>query len=69
MGYWCDAIFLLNQPILVTFSANNLLAAAQPYRRPGLQMLIFGDRDASGVGQRSAIEAAKALRAAILFPP
>lgn len=60
---------LLNQPMLVTFSANNLLAAAQPYRRLGLQMVIFGDRDSSGVGQRSAIEAAQALRAATLFPP
>lgn len=60
---------LLNQPVLVTFSANNLLAAARPYQRPWLPMVIFGDLDASGVGQRYALEAAEALGARAIFPP
>lgn len=58
-----------NQPVLVTFSANNLLAAAEPYKRPWLSMVVFGDIDRSGVGQQYAHAAAAALGAGLMFPP
>ena len=60
---------LLNFPILVAFTANNLLAAAQPYRQRGIPLVIFGDRDPNGTGQRYATEAANALQARLQLPP
>jgi Toprim domain len=60
---------LLNLPILVAFTASNLMPAARPYHDLGIPLIIFGDRDANGTGQRYAQEAATALKAKLQFPP
>ena len=60
---------LLGLPMLVAFTANNLLAAARPYHAMGIPLVFFGDRDPNGIGQRYARAAASELNAAVRLPP
>ncbi len=59
---------LLGLPMLVAFTANNLLAAARPYHAMGIPLVFFGDRDPNGTGQRYARAAAHELDAAVRLP-
>ena len=53
------------------FSAGNLKAVAQGLRAryPKSQIIIFGDNDANQIGQRCAMEAARAVDGFIAIPP
>ena len=56
--------------VAVAFSAGNLRPVAETLRTkfPELRIIICGDRDASGTGQRAANEAARAVRGLVAVP-
>jgi phage/plasmid primase-like uncharacterized protein len=56
--------------VVVAFSASNLKPVAEGLRpkHPEVQIIICGDNDASGVGQRAAIEAARAVGGLVAIP-
>jgi putative DNA primase/helicase len=58
-------------PTYVAFSATNLKHVAQYVRsiHMGNEIIIMGDNDANGVGQKYANEAAKLINASCLIPP
>jgi len=69
---WATGVTLhihLKTPVLVTFSAHNLLLAARPYRALVTKMRIFGDHDKNEVGQNAATAAARELAAELHLPP
>lgn len=57
-------------PVVVSFNAGNLLGVATFIRSklPDVQILLFGDFDASGTGQRDATEAAQAVGGIVVLP-
>jgi putative DNA primase/helicase len=61
----------LGYPTYVAFSATNLIHVARYVRsiHMGNDIIIMGDNDANGVGQKYANEAAKLIGASCLFPP
>lgn len=58
-------------PVVVAFNAGNLEPVARYLRGKfsDAQIIIAGDLDKNGIGQRAAIEAAKAARGDVIFPP
>ena len=56
--------------VAIAFSAGNLLAVAKAMRAkfPALRIVVCGDHDASGTGQRAALEAASAVGAKVAIP-
>lgn len=56
--------------VAVAFSASNLRPVAEALRakHPEVQIIICGDNDASGTGQRAALEAAQAVGGAVAIP-
>jgi len=56
--------------VFVAFSAGNLKAVAQYVRSiyPTIQIIIMGDNDPSGVGQKAAIDAALSIGGKYLIP-
>jgi len=56
---------------IVAFSAGNLTAIAIQTRKyhPANEIIICGDNDASGVGQKAAREAALAINGRYILPP
>jgi uncharacterized protein (DUF927 family)/phage/plasmid primase-like uncharacterized protein len=56
--------------VVVAFSAANLKPVAQGLRakHPGVRIIIAGDNDKSGTGQRAALEAARAAGGAVAIP-
>ena len=56
--------------VAVAFSAGNLRHVAETMRRkfPKLRIVIAGDNDKSGTGQRAALEAARAVGALVAIP-
>lgn len=69
---WATGVTLhihLKTPVLVTFSAHNLLPAARPYQALVAKMRIFGDHDQNGAGQRAATAAAEEMNAELRLPP
>jgi uncharacterized protein (DUF927 family)/phage/plasmid primase-like uncharacterized protein len=56
--------------VAVAFSASNLkpVATAMREKFPALRIVLCGDNDTSGVGQRAAVEAAKAVGALMAIP-
>jgi phage/plasmid primase-like uncharacterized protein len=59
----------LGIPVVVTFSANNLVAAAQRFSVLSQQRYVFGENDIHGAGQRAAMSAATAVQAWLWLPP
>jgi putative DNA primase/helicase len=59
------------QRVIVAFDANNLLPVAKNIREvaPDSEIIICGDNDLSGVGQKAASEAALAVSGKVLIPP
>ncbi|MDC8450045.1 MAG: AAA family ATPase [Nitrospira sp.] len=57
-------------PVIIAFSASNLLAVAQATRKqnPTAQIVICGDHDKSGVGQKAAREAANTIEGIAVIP-
>jgi phage/plasmid primase-like uncharacterized protein len=57
--------------VVIAFSASNLKPVAMALREkfPELTIVVCGDNDASGTGQRAAREAAKAVGGAVAIPP
>jgi phage/plasmid primase-like uncharacterized protein len=60
---------VLDIAVVVTFSANNLVAAAQRFSVLTQQRYIFGENDDHGVGQRAAKDAAATVRGRLWLPP
>ena len=58
------------QRTIVAFDAGNLLPVAKNIRElsPDSEIIICGDNDLSGVGQRKAKEAALAIGGKVLIP-
>ena len=56
---------------IVAFSSGNLTAVALQIRKhhPDNEIIICGDNDENGVGQRAAIEAALAINGSYVVPP
>jgi hypothetical protein len=56
---------------IVAFSANNLVAVAKVIKEvfADSNIVVIGDNDASGVGQKAAIAAAKAIGCEFIIPP
>ena len=56
--------------VAVAFSASNLRPVAEGLRakHPNVQIIICGDNDASGVGQRAALETAQTVGGAVAIP-
>jgi len=59
-----------NRSVIVAFNAGNLLAVAHVFRQayPDQNIIIAGDNDASGVGQKKATEAALAIAGNVSIP-
>ncbi len=57
--------------VAVAFSAGNLRAVAEAMRRkfPEARIVLCGDNDVSGTGQRAALEAARAVGGLVAIPP
>ena len=57
--------------VAIAFSAGNLREVAEALRAkfPGLRIVICGDNDNSGTGQRAALEAARAVGGLVALPP
>lgn len=57
--------------VAVAFSAGNLRAVTEALRAkfPEARIVVCGDNDVSGTGQRAAIEAARAVGASVAIPP
>lgn len=57
--------------VVVAFNAGNLKPVAKVFRRAFVDaaIIIAGDRDASGVGQKAAAEAAQAVGGKVSIPP
>ena len=57
-------------PVVVAFSAANLTSVAEKLRQqlPTATIVVCGDNDLSGTGQRAAREAAKAVSAVVALP-
>lgn len=57
--------------VAVAFSAANLTPVAQALRRkyPDADIILCGDHDANGTGQRAAEEAARAVAGKVAIPP
>ena len=57
-------------PVVVSFSAGNLLSVANAIRvkYPKARIVICGDNDKNGVGQKAANEAAKACNGLVAIP-
>jgi phage/plasmid primase-like uncharacterized protein len=60
---------VLGIPVVVTFSANNLMAAAQRFAVLAKQRYIFGENDTHGAGQQAARDAAEAVQGRFWLPP
>lgn len=56
------------QPVVVAYSASNLTAAAQFAANMG-PVVVVGDNDESGTGQREAVKAADAIGCRVVIPP
>ena len=58
-------------PVLVTFSANNMVTAAPTIKQnfPNSRVLFCGDNDNSGTGQKAAKKAAAVINGGIAIPP
>jgi putative DNA primase/helicase len=58
-------------PVIVTFSANNLVNVAPEVKQsfPGSRVLFCGDNDKSGIGQKVAKKAAAAINGGVAIPP
>lgn len=61
----------MNEFTVCALSANNLVSAAITFRKmyPEANIIICGDNDVNGVGQRAANEAAIAVGGLVLIPP
>ncbi len=57
--------------VVVAFSASNLKPVAEALREkhPDVRIIVAGDNDESGTGQRAALEAAQAVGGAVAIPP
>ena len=57
--------------VAVAFSASNLRPVAEGLRaeHPGARIIIAGDNDTGGTGQRAALEAARAVGGIVAIPP
>ena len=57
-------------PVVVAFSAGNLTPVAEQLRRqcPTVTLVVCGDHDLSGTGQRAAREAADAVSSRVVLP-
>lgn len=57
-------------PVAVTFTAGNLLAVAKAMRAkfPDLKIILCGDFDKSGAGQKAATEAAQSIGGLVALP-
>ncbi|MDR3629360.1 MAG: toprim domain-containing protein [Desulfocapsaceae bacterium] len=58
-------------PVAVAFSAGNILTVARYMRGklPDMKIIIAGDHDKSGTGQKSATEAAGTIKGFVAIPP
>jgi putative DNA primase/helicase len=58
-------------PVAIAFDAGNLRPVAETLRSkgPASRIVIAGDNDANGVGQRAASEAANAVGGVVILPP
>jgi len=56
--------------VAVAFAAGNLRPVAEEFRAkfPALRIVICGDNDKSGTGQRAALEAARTISASVAIP-
>lgn len=56
--------------VVIAFSASNLAPVAEALRakHPDVRIVIAGDNDASGTGQRAALEAARAVKGLLAIP-
>ncbi len=59
------------KPVAVAFDAGNLLSVAEALREklPGVNIIICGDHDHSGTGQKAANTAALAVNGLVAIPP
>lgn len=60
-----------DQPAVAAIDAGNLLHVAEAWRKklPSAEIIIAGDIDKSGTGQRAAMEAAHAVHGLVALPP
>jgi putative DNA primase/helicase len=58
-------------PVIVTFSANNMVTAAPTIKQnfPNSRVLFCGDNDNSGTGQKATKKAAAVINGGIAIPP
>ncbi|SFM95707.1 toprim domain-containing protein [Nitrosomonas communis] len=72
-GFATDASLFedCGQRVVVAFDAGNLLPVAKNIRAlaPDTEIILCGDNDLSGVGQKAARDAALAIKGKILIPP
>lgn len=59
----------LGIPVVVAFSANNLMAAACAFSALSCPIVVFGENDIHGEGQRQACKAADKVNGGLWLPP